>query len=295
MTSTAESPAASRPAPVAAVDASAGGSVETVGRLSDQRVDVVIPVYNEAHILAANVHTLHDFLTSSLPVAWRIIIADNASNDATWLVADRLQGSLPHVSAVHLDRKGRGLALKAVWSASSATVLTYMDVDLSTALTGFLPLIAPVLSGHSEISIGSRLRPGSRVQREWQREVLSRSYNIIVRATLAAQFRDAQCGFKAISQRAARCLLPFVRDDGWFFDTELLLLAQRAGVRVFEVPVDWVEDRDSRVNVPKTVKDDLRGIWRLRRSFWSGSPARSALQVGPASVISGSEQINVSD
>ncbi|MBJ7603669.1 MAG: glycosyltransferase family 2 protein [Candidatus Dormibacteraeota bacterium] len=233
-------------------------------------VDVVIPVFNEERALSASVHRLWAYLEAQLPVAWRIVIADNASTDQTWLAAQHLTDTLPHVEAIHLDRKGRGLALKTAWLNSDADVLSYMDVDLSTNLESFLPLLAPLLTGHSDVAIGTRLAPRARVTRQLKREVLSRGYNGLIRTGFGAGFSDAQCGFKAIRASAARKLLPLVEDCSWFFDTELLLLAERNGMRIFEVPVDWVEDLDSRVVIRRTVAEDLQGLWRLRRAFWRG-------------------------
>jgi hypothetical protein len=148
-----------------------------------------------------------------------------------------------------------------------------MDVDLSTNLTSFLPLVAPILSGHSELAIGTRLRHGAHIRRRLKREVLSRGYNALIHAGFRAGFSDAQCGFKAVRVDVARRLVPLVADDGWFFDTELLLLAERNGMRIHEVPVDWIEDLDSRVELGPTIAADLHGLWRLRRSFWRGEGA----------------------
>jgi glycosyltransferase involved in cell wall biosynthesis len=227
------------------------------------QIEVVVPVYNEDAALAGSIRRLHEFLATSMPFTWQIVIADNASTDATWEIAQRLQRELSHVHAMHLDRKGRGRALRAAWSASAAEVVCYMDVDLSTDLRALLPLVAGLISRHSDVAIGTRLAPGSRVVRGRKREFISRSYNRILRGTLRAKFSDAQCGFKAIRAEVAHRLLPHVADDGWFFDTELLILAQRHGLRIHEVAVDWVEDTDSRVNVTQTALDDLRGVARL--------------------------------
>src|SRR6266540_2705197 len=205
--------------------------------------------------------------------------AHNASTDGTWPLAQRLAGELEHVRAVHLDQKGRGRALRTVWGASPAAVLAYMDVDLSTGLEALLPLVAPLVSGHSDLAIGSRLSRGARVVRGPKRELISRCYNLLLHATLGSRFSDAQCGFKAIRADAARRLLPRVRDDGWFFDTELLVLAERSGLRIHEVPVDWVDDPDSRVDLLATAVADLRGIARLGRDL-----VRFAL-VGVASTL----------
>jgi glycosyltransferase involved in cell wall biosynthesis len=226
-------------------------------------VEVVVPVHNEQVALEPSIRRLHSFLSASFPFTWRIVIADNASTDGTPLVAADLAAELPGVSNLRLERKGRGLTLREAWSRSDARVVTYMDVDLSTDLRALLPLVAPLLSGHSDVAIGSRLATGATVVRGPKRELISRSYNMILHAVLRARFTDAQCGFKAVTREAASGLLPQIRDDGWFFDTELLVLAGRHGLRVHEVPVDWVDDPDSRVDIFRTAAEDLKGVARL--------------------------------
>ena len=243
-------------------------------RIAEERgvpvLDVVVPVYNEQAALADSVHRLHRYLTEQFPFTFRITIADNASVDATPQIAARLAEELSDVRVCRLEQKGRGRALHAVWSASDAPVLAYMDVDLSTDLAALLPLVAPLITGHSDVAIGSRLSRGSRVVRGPKREIISRCYNLILRSTLAARFSDAQCGFKALRADAAAALLPHVEDTGWFFDTELLVLAQRCGLRIHEVPVDWVDDPDSRVDIVATAVADLKGVARLLKGFASG-------------------------
>jgi len=234
------------------------------------QIEIVLPVHDEQDALAPNVELLVDYLTSEFPFAWRVTIADNASVDETPLVAAMLAARFEHVEMLRLERKGRGLALRTAWLASDADVVSYMDVDLSTNLESFLPLVAPLLSGHSEVAIGTRLAHQAHVRRRLGREVLSRGYNLLVHVGFRAHFSDAQCGFKALHAGVARRLVPLVTDDGWFFDTELLLLAERNGLRIHEVPVDWVEDLDSRVEIVPTVLSDLAGLWRVRRSFWRG-------------------------
>ncbi|TAK70255.1 MAG: glycosyltransferase [Actinomycetota bacterium] len=244
-------------------------------------VEVTIPVLNEEIALAPCVERLQTYLARQLPYRFRIVVADNGSTDATALVAAALAARYPEVRYVRLAERGRGRALRSVWSASDADVLAYMDVDLSTDLAAFLPLVAGLVSGHSDVAVGSRLAAGSRVDRGPLREVLSRGYNLILRTTLGLATSDAQCGFKACSARAARVLLPLVRDDGWFFDTELLVLAERHGMRVHEVPVDWHDDPDSRVEVARTVAADLAGVLRLWRTSGVVSAA-AALRPPPA-------------
>ena len=215
-------------------------------------VEIVIPVYNEERALAVSIYRLHRFLDTHMPFSWRITIADNASTDITPEIARALADDLDRVRVLRVAQKGRGRALRAAWSASRAAVVAYMDVDLSTDLHALLPLLAPLLSGHSEVAIGSRLATGSRVTRGPKREFISRAYNHILRATLRARFTDAQCGFKAVRADVVHELLDAVRDESWFFDTELLIAAQRRGMRIHEVPVDWVDDPDSRVDIVST-------------------------------------------
>jgi putative flippase GtrA len=235
------------------------------------QAEIVIPVRNEEGGLAVSVRRLVVFLGDRFPFSAVVTIADNGSTDGTWAVARALEVELAPVRAVRLERPGRGGALRSVWSGSDAAVVAYMDVDLSTGLDALLPLLAPVLSGHSDVAIGTRLARGARVVRGWRREVISRCYNLVLHAVLGTGFSDAQCGFKAIGGGAARALLPLTTDTGWFFDTELLVLAERAGLRIHEVPVDWVDDPDSRVRIIATAVADLRGIIGLGAGLARGT------------------------
>ncbi len=234
-------------------------------------LDVVIPVFNEEKDLGPCVRRLHEHLTRTFPYPFRITVADNASTDRTPEVAAGLAAALDGVRSTRLEEKGRGRALRTVWSGSEAPVLAYMDVDLSTDLNAVLPLVAPLISGHSDLAIGTRLARSSRVVRGAKREFVSRAYNLILRSSLAARFSDAQCGFKAIRREVAERLLPLVEDTGWFFDTELLVLAERAGLRIHEVPVDWVDDPDSTVHIVRTATEDLKGVWRVGRALAVGA------------------------
>lgn len=237
------------------------------------QIDIVLPVYNEADTLRASTEALHAFMVETFGQTrcWQITIADNASTDGTADLARSLAVQMPNIRPLILPVKGRGRALKAAWLSSTAAVVAYMDIDLSTDLRALPPLVAPLLSGHSDLAIGSRLAHGARVVRCAKREVLSRGYNQILRGTLGIGFTDAQCGFKAMTAEAAHHLLPLVRDDEWFFDTELLVLAERCGLRIAEVPVDWLEDSRTTVDVPRTVGADLRGIARLGWQLGTGA------------------------
>jgi putative flippase GtrA len=226
-------------------------------------VEIVVPVYNEAAQLAERVSTLRDFLDTSFPFRTLVTVVDNASTDDTFTVASELAAARPGVAAIHLPRKGRGHALRTAWMSSSAPVVAYMDVDLSTSLSALLPLVAPLLSGHRDVAIGTRLGRGAHVVRGPKRELISRGYNLVLKLSLRGRFTDAQCGFKALRRESALQLLPLVEDDEWFFDTELLVTAERLGLRISEVPVDWVDDPDSRVHIVQTAINDLRGVWRI--------------------------------
>ena len=247
---------------------------------ADRSIEIVVPVYNEEAALAGSVLRLRDYLDRRFPFPAVVTIADNASTDGTWAIASDLAATVDGVRAVRLAEKGRGRALRATWAASDAAIVAYMDVDLATDLDALLPLVAPLVSGHSDVAIGTRLAPGATVVRGPKRELISRCYNLIVRAALHSGFSDAQCGFKALRSDAARTLLPLVEDEQWFFDTELLVQAERQGLRIHEVPVDWADDPDSRVAIAQTALDDLRGVWRLLRAGARANPTATAAPRG---------------
>jgi glycosyltransferase involved in cell wall biosynthesis len=249
-------------------------------------LEIVIPVHNEQRILEQNVRTLHTYLARKFAVPFQITIADNASSDATLDLARRLADELDDVEVLYLDRKGRGHALRVAWARSDADVLAYMDADLSSDLSALGELVLPLLEGHGDIAIGSRLAPGAHVTRGLKRELISRSYNLLLHALLGTGFSDAQCGFKAGRREVIQELLDEVEDEAWFFDTELLYRAQRRKLAIHEVPVRWFEDPDSRVDILATAREDLRGVMRLRRAERVGQdrpsaePARTAPSTG---------------
>ena len=228
-------------------------------------VDVVIPVLNEEKGLASSVMTLHQFLSGRCQDQWRIVIADNGSTDSTLTVAKELSRQYPQVTFIHLNQRGRGRALKRAWLESPADIVSYMDVDLSTDIEAFLPIVAAIRDEGYDLAVGSRLTKGARVAgRSLKREVVSRGYNLLIKAMFFSRFSDAQCGFKALSRRAARLLLPLIRDNGWFLDSELLILAEKRGFRIKDVPVHWTDDPDTRVRVLRTAWGDFKGLLRLR-------------------------------
>ncbi len=250
-------------------DRACGVLVENVAPVADPTqqplVDVVVPVHNEERVLESSVRRLRSYLDREFGFPAVVTVVDNGSTDATALIAARLEAELGGVRTIHIEDNGRGRALRVAWAGTAAQVVAYMDVDLSTSLDALLPLVAPLVSGHSELAIGTRLARGSRVVRGLRRELISRAYNLLLKVLLHSGFSDAQCGFKAARADVVRRLLPEVVDEGWFFDTELLVRAERHKLRIHEVPVDWVEDTDSRVDLVRTSQEDLRGVLRLLR------------------------------
>ena len=234
-------------------------------------IDIVLPVLNEAHIIEASISKLHKYLTDNLPYRWQIIIADNGSSDGTYQIAQQLTKRWSGVRLVRLNERGRGLALKTVWQKSKADILAYMDIDLSTNLDSFMPMISPLITGDAGLATGSRLMKESWTRRGFKREIISRCYNRIVRTTMKTNFADAQCGFKAIRRDLAQKLLPHIKDKAWFFDTELLVKAEYEGYKIHEEPVEWVEDADSRVRIVKTAAGDIKGLSRVRKEYSKSS------------------------
>ncbi len=248
---------------------------ESEARQSVPLVEIAIPVYNEEEVIETSIRRLRSYLDESFPFNASIVIVDNASVDRTWKIVTKLCTELLGVSAIHLDQKGKGRAIRAAWTASQSPIVAYMDADLSTHLDGLLPLVAPLLSGHSQVAIGSRIGPGAQVLRGGKREFISRTYNLMLRGALRCHFSDAQCGFKAMRRDAVEPLLHLIEDQHWFFDTELLMQAERSGLRIHEVSVDWIDDPDSRVNIGGAMRDDLRGVWRLARHRHDGNSVAS--------------------
>lgn len=234
------------------------------------RVDVVLPVYNEEKVLANSVETLRDFLHENCPYDWRIVIADNASVDATQVVGESLAERLAEVCYTRIPYKGRGRALRQTWLDSDADIVSYMDIDLSTDLSHFMPMVEALVSGQADLACGSRFKKGARVKRGLKREILSRGYISLIRLFFHSHFTDAQCGFKAATRRAVQTLVPLIENQGWFFDAELLLLADHYGFRIFEIPVKWMDDPDSRVRIVQTVAEHFIGLLRMRLAFSTG-------------------------
>ncbi len=227
-------------------------------------IDIVIPVLNEERDLPRCVTTLRQFMAGAIPNPWRIVIADNGSDDSTPEVSRRLMQEYSEVGYLRLEQRGRGRALRKAWLESPANLVSYMDVDLSTDLSAF-PLMVRALEEGYDLAVGSRLARGAMVRRRMlKREITSRGYNLLIKTTFFTKFSDAQCGFKAMTRAAAQALLPHIEDTGWFFDSELLIIAEKRGYRIKDVPVTWTDDPDSRVKVVRTALKDIQGMLRLR-------------------------------
>jgi glycosyltransferase involved in cell wall biosynthesis len=235
------------------------------------KVLVTIPVYNEERALPVSIPVLHKFLTENLAdFDWEILIADNASVDRTPEVSRELCAAWPRVAYLRLEQKGRGRALRTAWTQSDADICSYMDVDLSTNLASFPPMVRALAFEGYDIGTGSRLMRGANTERSFKREVISRSYNLMVKAMFRTKFSDAQCGFKAVTREVINVLLPVITDNVWFFDSELLIIGEKCGYRIFDVPVKWIEDLDTRVKIFSTAMEDIKGLLRVRRGFRSG-------------------------
>lgn len=246
-------------------------------KFNDSSVEFVLPVYNEEAILESSVSKLVRHLQQTAKFNWCVTVVDNASTDSTLVEARRLSERLREsVSVMHLPRKGRGYALSEAWQRSNADVVAYMDIDLSTNLEHIESLVMPLLHGDFHVATGSRLSKGSDTTRQLKRELISRGYNFLVWSFFPGrQFVDAQCGFKALSKEAAKKVLPLVRDTSWFFDTELLIRAEQIGYEILEIPVQWIEDLDSRVKILRTAAEDIQGLIRVKREPLQTALARA--------------------
>lgn len=254
-------------------------------KLPHLSVDVVIPVLNEAHVLGSSVARVREFLRQSVSWRWRIVIVDNGSTDGTDRVARELAAREADVVFLHLDQRGRGRALRYAWMQSPADIMGYMDVDLSTELAAVPRAVEAIAKEKYDIAVGSRLMRDSQTKRSLQREIISRIYNLFVRIVLGTRFSDAQCGFKFVSREVVESIVPQIGDQSWFFDTELLVLAEKQGYRTKDLPVVWIEDDDSRVKVIRTAWEDIKGVFRLRKLLtghhFLSATARNGKHVNP--------------
>lgn len=246
------------------------------------KVRLVIPCLNEVAQLEWSVEKAREFLGKNFPYRWEIFVADNGSKDGTAELADRLSKKYPgEVGYFTIPERGRGRALRKAWIECDADIVAYTDVDLSTELEALTKLCVAIHEGGHDIATGSRLLPQSDIKRGLKREVISRCYNVMIKLMLFTHFSDAQCGFKAVSRKVVREIVPQIEDQAWFFDTELLVLGEKQGYRIADIPVKWIDDDDSRVKIVSTAWEDIKGLWRLRKLLWSRSfrARRAALDV----------------
>ncbi len=251
-----------------------GGAALTLRTSNTPIVELVIPCLNEAHVLEKSVTKVRTYLAERFPYRWRILIADNGSTDGTIEVAEALAARFPDVECLRIPARGRGRALRLAWTKSAADIMAYTDVDISTDLSALEPICRAIWEDGYGVATGSRLMRESKTTRGPKREFISRCYNLIVKCVLFTRFSDAQCGFKAVSRRVAEEVVPHVRDNSWFFDTELLFLCEKLGYRVKDVPATWIDDDDSRVKIVSTAVDDLKGVARLAGMCLSGALRR---------------------
>jgi len=247
--------------------------------MSTPKVRLVIPCLNEVEQLEWSVTTCRDFLAAHFPYRWEVFVADNGSKDGTAELAKSLSERFGDVGYFTIPERGRGRALRKAWSECDADIVAYTDVDLSTELEALEKLCRAIHEDGCDIATGSRLLPQSRIKRGLKREVISRCYNLMIKLVLFTHFSDAQCGFKAVSRRVVDELVPMVEDQAWFFDSEMLILGEKLGYKIADVPVKWIDDDDSRVKIVSTAMEDIRGVWRLRKKLWKGglAPQRAAL------------------
>jgi len=231
------------------------------------KIDIVIPAYNEEQILEKNVDKLISFLKDNFGYKnYKVIIVDNGSTDNTFAISQKLEKRYSKVTCLHLNQKGRGNALKKVWLESEADVVSYMDADLSTDLEAIPELVNSIIIDGYDIAVGSRLLPTSRVKRSLLRKSLSYIYNILIKNIFGfKELSDAQCGFKALNKKVIKNVLPEVKNQNWFFDTELLILAQKNGFKIKYIPINWKDRPKTRVKIMDTIFEDIAGIWNLKR------------------------------
>ncbi len=234
------------------------------------RILIAIPVYNEESILAENAIKLYDFLKKNIFDDWQIIIADNNSIDQTGKIGQDLEKSLGGIKYLHIPQKGKGRAIRAAWESVNSDIYVFMDADLATDLSTLPDLISAIGRENYDLAAGARFHKDSKVKRSLLRKFISRAYRFILRLALRSKIKDAPCGFKAVNYKVIKNILPQIKNNEWFFDTEMIVLAEKQNYRVKEIPVIWTEHkkigRRSRVSFLKVSLGYLKEIWRLKKS-----------------------------
>ncbi|MFA6514085.1 MAG: glycosyltransferase [Patescibacteria group bacterium] len=211
------------------------------------RVDFCLPIRNEAEVIENNLLQLISCLnTIKLDFDWKIIGVINGSSDDSALIVESVKNSFfDKLDLINIERPGKGGAIKLCWRRSDAEVLVFMDADLAVSLEAVERLVRPVLKKEADLVISSRFISGASAQRSLQRGIISKSYAFLSRLMLNHKVQDIQCGFKVISSAAFKKIEKFLVDDDWFFDTELVVLAGIAKLKVLEIAVTWRENRAS--------------------------------------------------
>jgi glycosyltransferase involved in cell wall biosynthesis len=233
-------------------------------------VEIVIPCLNEEVVLEENTIELHSFLKKNCAIPWQITIFSNGSTDRTVEIGTQLAKRFKQIKFIHIPIRGRAKVLRMAWQASKASIVGYMDADLSTGLDALPKCLDAIMTGKADIAIGCRLTAEANVERSPFREFLSRGYNVLIKFFFPTRIKDAQCGFKFFRAPVARFLLPHVYDNKWFFDTENLLIAERCGFSVAQIPVEWAERKESKVRVSTIVFDYIFNLIKIRSRCWFG-------------------------
>ncbi len=233
-------------------------------------VEIIIPVLNEEEILEENVTMLHRFLSKKCVIPWQITIFSNGSTDKTVEIGTRLSKRFSRVNFRHIPEKGKAKTYKLAWPSSKASIVGFMDADMSTELDAFPKCMDAIMNNKADIVIGDRLSSDAMIERSLKREILSRGYNTLLRSLfLRTHIVDAHCGFKFLKKSVACALLPHIKDECWFFDTELLMLAEQTGHRIEQVPVLWIERKASKVKIMRVMTDYVFNLVKLRFRIWS--------------------------
>jgi len=238
-----------------------------------KKVVLVVPVYNEESLLEDSIVQLYEFFKKNVKYDWKIVIADNASIDKTREISERLSKKFKRVELVYVDKKGRGIALRTAWQNYSADAYGYCDADLATDLSFISDLFKEIIEEKNNLTIGNRYLKSSNAERNPDRLFYSKIFNLIVRLLFKSKITDFQCGFKAIDRKTLEKVVPLIEDDHWFFDSELLILAERENYSIKQIPITWKEMRKKHSRV-KVIKDSvyfLSKIILLRYKLWKRS------------------------
>ncbi|MBD3359736.1 MAG: glycosyltransferase [Candidatus Buchananbacteria bacterium] len=233
----------------------------------DNKILLALPVYNEEKVLEKSVLKLYNYFKNNIKDDWQIVIVNNASIDKTKKVADSLAQKFLKVDSLNLEDKGRGNALKNVWQKYEADIYAYCDIDLATDIFAFKKLFNSIINGSANIAIGARYIKGSQTKRTLNRLIYSKVYIFLVRLFFPTKIKDFQCGFKAVDKKTVSEILPLVKDKEWFFDTELLLIAEKNDFKIKEIAVQWKENPETKVKFIRTIYDYIENLIKFKKYY----------------------------